>query len=129
MKWTFRAFEATYGYEFQGDNLLIARVNLVMTFVESLDVRWHRQPSYKEWKRLARVVTWNIWQMDGLTYTLPYAKGHELIEQTEFLSAFGLEPAQEESNQPYCKIFLWRYLKASTEFRKIKEAVVDDKEN
>ena len=121
LKWTFRAFEATYGYEFQGDNLLIARVNLMMTFGEYLKARWQRQPTLKEWKRLARTVVWNIWQMDGLTCALPYAKGHEMAEQTEFLSAFGFEPAQEESAQPYCRVYLWRYLKASTEFRKIKE--------
>ena len=34
LKWTRRAFEATYGYEYQGDNLLVARINLLMTFVE-----------------------------------------------------------------------------------------------
>ena len=107
LKWMFRAFEATYGYEFQGDNLLIARVNLMMTFGEYLKARWQRQPTLKEWKRLARTVVWNIWQMDGLTCALPYAKGHEMAEQTEFLSAFGFEPAQEESTQPYCRIFLW----------------------
>ena len=31
LKWAFRAFEATYGYELQGDNLVIARVNVFMT--------------------------------------------------------------------------------------------------
>lgn len=45
MKWTFRAFWATYGYEFQGDNLLIARVNLLMTFEEYLLNRWKRKPT------------------------------------------------------------------------------------
>ena len=121
LKWAFRAYEATYGYEFQGDNLLIARVNLMMTFAEALDARWRREPTGKEWQRLSRIVTWNIWQMDGLTYTLPYAKGHELLEQTDFLSQIGFSPAEEESTQPYCKIFLWRYLKGSSEFRRIKE--------
>ena len=120
LKWTFRAYEATYGYEFQGDNLLIARVNLIMTFVETLDARWHREPTGKEWQRLSRIVTWNIWQMDGLTYTLPYAKGHELIEQTDFLLQFGFPPIQDE-RQPACRVYLWRYLKASTAFQKIKE--------
>lgn len=120
LKWAFRAFEATYGYEFQGDNLLIARVNLMMTFAEALDARWHREPTGKEWQRLSRIVTWNIWQMDGLTYTLPYAKGHELIEQTDFLLQFGFPPIQDE-RQPACRVYLWRYLKASTAFQKIRE--------
>ena len=119
LKWAFRAYEATYGYEFQGDNLLIARVNLMMTFAETLGTRWHREPTGKEWQRLSRIVTWNIWQMDGLTYTLPYVKGHELIEQTDFLLQFGFPPIQDE-RQPSCRVYLWRYLKASTEFQKLK---------
>ena len=32
-KWVQRAYEATYGYEYQGDNLLFARVNMVQTFI------------------------------------------------------------------------------------------------
>ena len=31
LKWTLRAFEACYGYEYQGDNVLIARINLLLT--------------------------------------------------------------------------------------------------
>lgn len=34
VKWAIRAFEASYGYEYQGDNLLIARVNLLLTFID-----------------------------------------------------------------------------------------------
>lgn len=33
-KWTLRAFQSVYGYEYQGDNLLLARGNLLLTFVE-----------------------------------------------------------------------------------------------
>lgn len=31
-KWTIRAFQSTYGYEYQGDNVLLARENLLFTF-------------------------------------------------------------------------------------------------
>ena len=34
LKWTIRAFEASYGYEYQGDNVLIARINLLLTFID-----------------------------------------------------------------------------------------------
>ena len=40
LKWALRAFQSVYGYEYQGDNLLIARINILMTFVEYLDYRW-----------------------------------------------------------------------------------------
>lgn len=71
-KWTVRAFEAVYGYEFQGDNLLIARVNLLMTFEEYMRERWQRDPTEKEYRRIANIIVWNLWQMDGLTGTVPY---------------------------------------------------------
>lgn len=45
LKWTERAFQPIYGYEFQGDNLLIARVNLFMTFEEYMQERWQRKPT------------------------------------------------------------------------------------
>ncbi len=62
MKWTIRAFQATYGYEFQGDNVLIARVNMLMTFEEHLEDRWGRKPSYREYEKFANIIAWNIWQ-------------------------------------------------------------------
>ena len=77
MKWVIRAYQSTYGYEFQGDNLLIARVNLLMTFEEYLEDRWKRKPTIKEYQNIANIITWNIWQMDGLSCTIPYCKAEE----------------------------------------------------
>lgn len=40
LKWTIRAFESYYGYEYQGNNLLIARINLLLTFTDYYKERW-----------------------------------------------------------------------------------------
>ena len=32
--WALRAFQSVYGYEFQGDNLVLARENLLLTYIE-----------------------------------------------------------------------------------------------
>ena len=40
LKWTYRAFQSVYGYEYQGNNLLIARFNLLMSFVEYIADGW-----------------------------------------------------------------------------------------
>ena len=53
------AFQSTYGYEFQGDNLLIARINLLLSFIEYLDDRWHRQPAEKELHEIANIISAN----------------------------------------------------------------------
>ena len=34
LKWAYRAYESVYGFEFQGDNLLLARENLLYTFID-----------------------------------------------------------------------------------------------
>lgn len=34
LKWSERAFEATYGFEYQGDSLLLARENLLATYAD-----------------------------------------------------------------------------------------------
>jgi type II restriction enzyme len=106
LKWALRAVQATYGYEFQGDNLLIARVNLLMTYEEYLQERWKRKPTTAEYRKIAHTIAWNLWQMDGLTGTIPYCKE----ENPNQLSLFEEpEEAQEDKpNQPRCRIFDWR---------------------
>ena len=93
LKWTLRAFQATYGYEYQGDNLLIARVNLLMTFEDYLGSRWHRKPTYKEYTKYIRTITWNAWQMDGLSNCIPYSWAADEARQT---SLFDLLPVQSK---------------------------------
>ena len=69
------ALKATYGFEYQGDNLLIARVNVFETFCEHLRERWDEEPTDEELEQAAQVVSWNLWQMDGFTDAVPT---HEL---------------------------------------------------
>ena len=130
IKWVMRAYQSTFGYEFQGDNVLIARVNMLMTFDEYMEDRWDRRPSDKEFEKLANVISWNIWQMDGLTGTIPYSKAEEHLKQ---LDIFGLlqdedsEALQELpealDKQPYCRIYDWRNKKKSIEFQELKKGM------
>ena len=76
-KWTLRAFQSVYGYEFQGDSLLIARTNLLLTFFDYYRNRFDGEPSIKQVKQITNVIAWNIWQMDGLTGTLPFQEASE----------------------------------------------------
>ncbi len=124
LKWTYRAFEATYGYEFQGDNVLIARVNLLMTFEEYLMEQWHRKPSSKEYQRIANIIVWNLWQMDGLTGTIPYCKAEEEYQQMSLFDYLATEEQEEEKReQPHCRVFDWRS-KCSLEYISMGEGRV-----
>ncbi len=73
LRWMLRAFQSVYAYEYQGDSLLLARENLMFTFVGHLQARFHRRPAPSEAERFADVISWNIWQMDAFTGAPPFA--------------------------------------------------------
>lgn len=121
VKWTIRAFESCYGYEYQGDNVLIARINLLLTFMDYYEERWERQPDDKLLEQIANKIAWNIWQMDGLKDTVPLGKPYEEFRQMTLFDMFGLE--EESENEPEavpCRIFNWRS-NSSLKFMDIKE--------
>ena len=116
IEWAIRAFQASYGYEFQGDNVLIARVNMLMTFEEYLIDKWKRQPTKKEYDKLANIISWNIWQMDGLTGTIPYYKPQAETLQLEFDLFGNIKDEPENNTQPPCRIYDWRGKNGSIEY-------------
>lgn len=77
--WVKKAYQSTYGFEFQGDNLLLARENLLSAFIENMAYRFHRQPTAEELCQIAEIISWNIWQMDGFTCTVP-ASGQDAAD-------------------------------------------------
>ena len=103
-KWALRAFQSVYGYEYQGDNLLIARINLLYTLADYVEARWHRQATKKELEKFLNVICWNFWQMDGLNDTPPYGIPHDEAVQLSMLDVD--EPADDKI--VYCKIYDWR---------------------
>lgn len=94
--WTIRAFEASYGYEYQGDNILIARINLLLTFFDYYRERWEKEPDKKLVKTIVRRIVWNIWQMDGLKDTVPLGKPYEEFHQMTLDDLFSKTSEQAE---------------------------------
>lgn len=74
VRWGLAALKASYGFEYQGDNLLLARVNVFETFCEHLRGRWGAGISDEELDQAAWIVSWNFWQMNGLTCAVPTDK-------------------------------------------------------
>lgn len=73
VEWAFEAYKATYGYEWQGDSLLISRENLLFTFIDYYVARFDVYPINEYLTELAKILSWNIWQMDGLKGVVPYS--------------------------------------------------------
>lgn len=106
-KWALRAFQATYGYDYQGDNLLIARVNLLMTYEEYLEERWRRKPTMNEYRSMANVIVWNLWQMDGLTGNIPFCPAND-HEQISLFDLFADPAPATPKKETACRIYDWR---------------------
>lgn len=119
--WVKRAYESTYGFEYQGDSLLIARHNLLFTFSEYMKSKYNHEPSLEQLKEIARIISWNIWQMDGVTYNVPYSERPKVNSQ---ISMFEIMDGTVENNmEPVpAKIYDWRANK-SVEFKKMIRGV------
>ena len=77
-----------------------------------------RKPEEKVLLKIANIISWNLWQMDGLTNTIPYQKAVESYGQ---LSLFD----EEECLDVLCVIKDWKESKTVTfeELLKRKEKV------
>ena len=65
------AYKNTYGYDWQGDNVLLARENLLRTFIDYYTDKFGLSPITEYLIDFAEIISWNIWQMDGLKYVIP----------------------------------------------------------
>ena len=103
-----QAFKSTYGYEWQGDSLLLARENMLYTFIDYYKVRYGSTPEISLLQDFAEIISWNLWQMDGLSYRIPQEKTKE--QPKIELSFFDEAPA--EAPAPLCIIMDWQKRKS-----------------
>ena len=124
--WTRVAYQNIYGYEWQGDNLLLARKALLYTFIEYYQATFIMAPPTKYLKEIADIISWNLWQMDGLKGVVPDSC-HDVVSKHKAapqLDLFSTEIPQESEpkvspcpgcaedniykhNGRYCKIYDW----------------------
>lgn len=129
-QWAYRAFESVYGYEYQGDNLLIARINLLETFCEYTRDRWNEEPTDLSLERIADIISWNLWQMDGIKGVIPYTdnvckqkvknRSHQMTTFEIMGIADESEPVEMLPKIVDCKIYDWREDK-SVMYKSMKE--------
>ena len=71
VEWAIKAYKSIYGYEWQGDNLLLARENLLYTYFDYFMAKFGKEPTKKAAREVASILSWNLWQMDGLKGVIP----------------------------------------------------------
>lgn len=85
IKYAVLAMQNIYAYEFQGDSLLIARENILYAIIESYNYKFKKDLDKNSILEFANIISWNIWQMDGLKYVIPFSCHNEdIIEHTLF---------------------------------------------
>lgn len=92
--WAREAYKSVYGYEWQGDSLVLARETLVCTFIDFFEAKFGKEPAKEQTLEIAEIVSWNLWQMDGIRAVIP---GSCYNVRTRTYDIFG-EPVV-----PYCR--------------------------
>lgn len=87
IKWSFHALKCVYGYEIQGDSLLIARENLLLDYIDYYKDKFNENPPITLLRKAATIISWNLWQMDGLKGVVPYSC-HDVEEPNYQTSVF-----------------------------------------
>lgn len=91
LKYAEIALKSSYGYEWQGDNLLIARENILQTLDDfykdfcknKLLLKTKQGLTDEQLEYFAEIISWNIWQMDGLKYVRPMSCKQTIVKSSE----------------------------------------------
>ena len=119
--WAKKAYQSIYGFEWQGDNLLLARENALYTFFDYFDEKFAGKPTKEMAREIAEIISWNFWQMDGLKGVIPNSCHEDVhIEPSLFgdgeeirIPCKGCETDDiRRHNGIYCKIMDWETGKA-----------------
>lgn len=125
------AYKNTYAFEWQGDSLLLAREAMLVTFIENYTHKFGKEPLLKSLDYIAYIISWNIWQMDGLKGVIPNSCGGFTITDVDLFGYVKTENSfckgcMENNilkhNGTYCLIKDWsnKDLKTGKTGRKIK---------
>ena len=113
--WVYKAFKATYGFEWQGYILLRAREKLLFTFIDYYVAKFNHYPIKEYLLEISKILSWNIFQMDGLKFVIPNScKPIPKRQMSLFDDEDKFEPCQgclkgnnEKHTGIYCKIMEW----------------------
>jgi len=117
IEWALIAVQNIYGYDWQGDNVLLARENILYSVIESYHDAFDMMLDKEIITQFAEIISWNIWQMDGIKFVVPDSC-HPVEENHYQLALFDSQPKLKDcpgckTGNPmmhtgdYCKIMDW----------------------
>lgn len=107
---------------------MIARENLLMTFIEYYQAKFNKAPLLKSLLHIAHIISWNLWQMDGLKCVIPDSCGLKpskqqlLFDEPEMTPCEGCKTGNmHRHNGIYCRIKDWQKNETLTFVSLLKE--------
>lgn len=125
LDWAQIAYKSIYAYEWQGDSLLIAREAMLISFIEYYEAKFGKRPMLKSINYIAYIISWNVWQMDGLKGVVPDTCADKVVIEQDFFDGAieKIKPCEgcqrddiRRHNGVYCLIRDW----SSKDHKKIR---------
>ncbi len=116
-KYCYIAYKRIYGFDFQGDNVLIARKNLFYDFIEFYMDKFNEEPLIEILTEIAKIISYNIFQMDGIKFVIPYSCHKEQSKEMSLFEEYEPMPVEccgcktgdhRKHNGVYATIKDWR---------------------
>lgn len=108
-----KAIRSIYAFEWQGDSLLIARENILISYIEYYCAFCEQHDFAIEFNTqslqcVAEWISWNVWQMDGIKYIIPYSDSTQYEPvQTDIFGETQAPKAPQVKSGIKTKITLW----------------------
>ena len=131
-----KALKSCYGFEWQGDNVFLARENMLYAVLEAYYWKYNEaKVPLTVQRRFAEIISWNIWQMDGIKFVVPNTCKDEVVEipnldgsvERKVLPCKGCKSGKvDEHNGVRCRVMDWEIGKSVLfippfEFKPIEE--------
>lgn len=110
------AYKSSYGFEWSGDSLLLARENLLYTYRDYYVQKWLEEPSLGLFEDIAEIISYNLFQMDGLKYIIPLSEKKERIVEYQMSLFDGEEPEEQWKIKPGKRVKVMNWETKKQEF-------------
>lgn len=130
IEWSTKAIQSVYGYEWQGDNLLLARENIILSYIDYYRTKFNGEyPSTNLLREIAEITSWNLWQMDGTKFVVPHSCHEDVIIENDLFEEIITKTDCEgcctsnllKHNGHYCLIKDWEKKEIITAVSLLKE--------